>query len=222
MTIMRMNNMAKAYEIAAVAHAGQVRKGNGEPYINHPIRVAHMVSTAGIGSRHEIVDLIIAAILHDTVEDSDLTLEEIGTTFGTKVRDLVDGCTDTPGMKKLPRPKRKAAQAKKVRELDQGVQLIKLADQVDNLESLFRTLESFETGDATSRVEGMLLVVKVCESANRVLLHRAEKAGQNIRDALLERNVDLFAKTDFQDDRQVCPHSGESADTDEESAYPEI
>ena len=222
MTIIRMNNMAKAYEMAANAHAGQVRKGNGEPYINHPVRVAHMISTAGINSRHEMIDLIVAAILHDTVEDSDLTLEEIGTTFGTKVRDLVDGCTDTPRMKKMPRPKRKAAQARKIRDLDQGVQLIKLADQVDNMESLFRTLESFGTEDAISRMEGMLLVVNVCESANRVLLHRAEKAGQNIRDALLERNVDLFTKADFQDDGQVCPHSGESAEEDKEVSCPEM
>ena len=214
MTMMRMNNMAKACEMAAVAHAGQVRKGNGEPYVNHPIRVAHMISTAGIGSRHEVSDLIIAAILHDTVEDSDLTLEEIGTTFGTKVKDLVDGCTDTPGMKKLPRPKRKAAQAKKVRGLDQGVQLIKLADQVDNLESLFQTLESFEVVDAISRVDGMLLVAQVCESANRILLFRAEKAAQDIRDALSNPKFDLFMKTGFQ--------VGESDEIPGEEFWPEM
>ena len=205
-------NMAKACEMAALAHSGQYRKGNGEPYINHPIRVARMVSKAGIGHHQDLEKLVIAAILHDTVEDTNLTLEDIEKIFGATVRTLVDGCTDAPKIKKLPRLKRKAAQAEKLRPLSRDVQLIKLADQVDNLESLFKTLESFEPEDATSRVKGMLLVSQTCENADRILAKRAEKTARKILDELSDKR--------FDNAKNACPNSRDSGKTQDEEICP--
>lgn len=106
---MSMRLIALAYDLAGKAHEGQRRRGNGEPYVNHPIRVARTVAEAG-GDEEQVV----AAVLHDTVEDSNLTLQDIEENFGAGICHLVDGCTDDPSIAKLPRRKRKQAQVEKI------------------------------------------------------------------------------------------------------------
>ena len=119
--------MERAYEVAKVAHEGQTRK-SGEPYITHPVAVAQILAELGIGAK-----TVIAAILHDTVEDTDYKLEQVEREFGAEVAMLVDGVT------KLDRVTfGDSAQAETVRKMivamsrDIRVLVIKLADRLHN------------------------------------------------------------------------------------------
>ncbi|MBE8424967.1 HD domain-containing protein, partial [Leptospira borgpetersenii serovar Balcanica] len=76
-----------AWEVGAAPHAGQTRK-SGEPYITHPVAVAQVLAELGLD-----VEALIAAILHDTIEDTPLTREALAAEFGEAVAELVDGVT---------------------------------------------------------------------------------------------------------------------------------
>jgi guanosine-3',5'-bis(diphosphate) 3'-pyrophosphohydrolase len=117
----------RAYAAAEKAHAGQKRQ-SGEPYITHPLAVAQILADLGIGSK-----TLAAALLHDTVEDTDYTLDMVRRDFGDEVAMLVDGVT------KLDRLKYgDSAQAETVRKMvvamskDIRVLVIKLADRLHN------------------------------------------------------------------------------------------
>jgi GTP pyrophosphokinase len=117
----------KAYLMAKRAHEGQLRK-SGEPYITHPLAVAEILADLGIGAK-----TIAAALLHDTVEDTDYSLAQVRADFGEEITLLVDGVT------KLDRLKYgEDAQAETVRKMvvamskDIRVILIKLADRLHN------------------------------------------------------------------------------------------
>lgn len=86
---MQDNRMHRALELAAVAHSSQFRKGTRVPYISHPFEVAQMLTA--YGCREE---LIIAGLLHDTVEDTQLTLETIEAEFGLEISLFVKNCTE--------------------------------------------------------------------------------------------------------------------------------
>lgn len=125
----------KAYEIALDAHKG-VRRKSGELYILHPLAVARIVAEEiGLGATG-----ICAAILHDVVEDTDYTVEDIQTIFGEKIAAIVDGLTKLEGAFDQTQSK----QAENFRKLlltmveDVRVILIKLADRLHNM----RTLDS--------------------------------------------------------------------------------
>src|SRR5688500_16482361 len=77
----------RAWAVGAAAHAGQTRK-SGEPYITHPVAVAKVLADQGLD-----VETLVAAILHDTLEDTPLNREAISTGFGPTVSELVDGVT---------------------------------------------------------------------------------------------------------------------------------
>ena len=79
----------KAVEFATAAHAGQMRKLSNQPYILHPLQVAETLEKAGFCE-----ELVVAGLLHDTVEDTDTTLEQIEREFGTKVSSLVAAHTE--------------------------------------------------------------------------------------------------------------------------------
>ena len=116
---------------ASVAHQEQRRKYTGEPYIGHPERVAGIVSAWLPGDAYAV----ILAYLHDTVEDTDVTLERIAGTFGAFVAKGVDALTkeDTPG---LNREQKLAAYRVKLAAADQVVQIVKAADIIANLSSV--------------------------------------------------------------------------------------
>ena len=96
-----------AVHFAADKHRDQRRKGvEASPYINHPIQVAELIARVG---DVDDVTVLIAAVLHDTVEDTETTFEELEEVFGPKVRDLVAEVTDD---KSLPKAKRKKLQIK--------------------------------------------------------------------------------------------------------------
>jgi len=134
----------RAYEIGASAHEGQTRK-SGEPYITHPVAVASILAELGMDA-----ETIIAAILHDTLEDTTLTSEQIGADFGPVVIELVDGVTK---LDKVRFRNRQEAAAESFRKMllamarDLRVILIKLADRLHNM----RTLGSMEA-DSRRRI----------------------------------------------------------------------
>ena len=127
----------RAYEVGAEAHEGQTRK-SGEPYITHPVAVAGILAELGLDA-----ETIIAAILHDTLEDTSLTRERITAEFGSTVAELVDGVTK---LDKVRFSSRQEAAAESFRKMllamarDLRVILIKLADRLHNM----RTLGSME------------------------------------------------------------------------------
>src|SRR5258708_22051851 len=118
----------KAFKYAADKHQCQRRKGAGAmPYINHPIAVAEMLWRIG-GVRDTAV--IVAAILHDTVEDTDATPQELEREFGPDVRGFVEEVTDN---KNLSKEKRKRLQIEHAPHLSPGAKQIKLADKIANV-----------------------------------------------------------------------------------------
>ena len=125
--------LRRAWAIGAAAHAGQMRK-SGEPYITHPIAVARVLAEQKLD-----VETLIAAILHDTIEDTPLTHEALVAEFGETVADLVDGVTK---LDKLQFADRAEAAAESFRKMllamarDLRVILIKLADRLHNMRTL--------------------------------------------------------------------------------------
>ena len=118
----------RAASFAAKKHKDQKRKGSdGEPYINHPVEVANLLVNVG---KVEDVDIITASLLHDTVEDCGVTVEEISKNFGTAVAEYVREVTDD---KSLPKAERKRLQIEHAPHLSPGAKQIKLADKISNV-----------------------------------------------------------------------------------------
>ena len=133
----KMTSMAKvikAADFAAKKHRDQRRKGLDEaPYINHPIGVANILANEG-GIDDPIV--LQAALLHDTVEDTETSLDEIEQEFGKIVRDVVDEVTD---QKDLPSKERKRLQVINAPKKSPRAKLVKLADKLYNLRDLHKS-----------------------------------------------------------------------------------
>ena len=140
-------DIERAYETAEKAHLGQSRK-SGEEYISHPVAVAQILAELGMGS-----STIIAALLHDTVEDTSYSIEQLRTDFGGEVADLVDGVTKLDRVTYGP-----DAEAETVRKMvvamskDIRVLVIKLADRLHNA----RTWEFLTPETATRKARETL------------------------------------------------------------------
>ncbi|XP_062564199.1 guanosine-3',5'-bis(diphosphate) 3'-pyrophosphohydrolase MESH1 isoform X2 [Armigeres subalbatus] len=123
----------KCINFAAVKHRNQRRLDSDKtPYINHPIGVAHILTAEGGVTDFEVIQ---AAILHDTVEDTDTTFEELEHEFGYSVRLLVEEVTDD---KSLPKAERKQLQIDHAAGTSPQAKLVKLADKIYNLRDLQR------------------------------------------------------------------------------------
>jgi guanosine-3',5'-bis(diphosphate) 3'-pyrophosphohydrolase len=121
----------KALEFAAIKHRDQRRKDvAASPYINHPIALATILATEG-GILDSVV--IIAALLHDTIEDTETTLEELRATFGPAVAGIVMEVTDD---KSLPKAERKRLQIEHAAHISEEAKLVKLADKIANLRDM--------------------------------------------------------------------------------------
>src|SRR5438270_12253515 len=125
--------ISRAYEIARDAHEGQVRR-SGDPYIQHPLAVATILAELGLD------DITIsAALLHDAVEDTGVTLEEVAGDFGAEVAAIVDGVTK---LDRVSVDSKEAQQAATMRKMlvamakDIRVLLIKLADRLHNMRTI--------------------------------------------------------------------------------------
>ncbi len=127
----RIQPILAAAHFAAEKHSNQKRKGKaGEPYVNHLLEVAELIAGA---IPEPDTNLLIAALLHDTVEDVGVTHEQLVQRFGSDVADLVAEVTDD---KSLPKHERKRLQIEHAPKKSVRAQAIKLADKISNLRSM--------------------------------------------------------------------------------------
>lgn len=115
----------QAIIFATQAHKGQLRKVSQTPFILHPLAVGCILADAG-----ESEAVVVAGILHDTVEDTDVTLEQIRQKFGTEVADIVDGCSEN---KALSWHERKTATIELLETASLEVCVVTCADKIHNL-----------------------------------------------------------------------------------------
>jgi hypothetical protein len=123
--------LAQALEFAAAKHRDQRRMNGDIPYINHPIGVVHILcGTGGI----EDTATLMAAVLHDTIEDTDTTQDELSTRFGSEVAGIVAEVTDDQSLSKV---QRKRLQIEHASEISMQARIVKLGDKLHNLRDLF-------------------------------------------------------------------------------------
>jgi guanosine-3',5'-bis(diphosphate) 3'-pyrophosphohydrolase len=121
----------EALEFAAARHRDQRRKGaDASPYVNHLIRVTRLLADAGGG---EDGVLLCAAALHDTIEDTDTTAEELERRFGVEIRTVVEEVTDD---KRMPKAARKRHQIERAPHLSRRARQLKIADKISNVEDI--------------------------------------------------------------------------------------
>jgi len=135
---MGMISKARAFATRAHGEIGQKRKYSGEPYIVHPAAVAAKVTGVSDDER-----LIAAAWLHDTVEDTPATLEDIRREFGDDVHDLVENLTDVSTPKDGNRRFRKEMDREHSAKGSPGAKTVKLADLIHNAESILVSGDGF-------------------------------------------------------------------------------
>jgi len=145
-----LRELQRAYQFSEAAHRGQKRL-SGEDFIQHPLAVAAILTDLGM----DLVTLQVA-LLHDVVEDTPVTLEEVETEFGDEVASLVDGLTK---LEKIRFRSREAEQAENVRKMivamarDIRVLLIKLADRLHNMRTLYAVSRQKQQQTATETLE---------------------------------------------------------------------
>ncbi len=142
--------IARAYGTAHAAHKSQVRK-SGEPFVYHPLATADILADLRLDAI-----TIAAALLHDVLEDTDLSKEELEASFGEEVADIVDGVTK---LKRLPSKNFEEAQAESLRKMivamsrDVRVIIIKLADRLHNMRTLAYLKRENQLKKATETLE---------------------------------------------------------------------
>ena len=168
----KVDLITKAFNFARQAHKG-VRRLSGEPYIMHPIAVAQIAcSEIGLGSTS-----ICSALLHDVVEDTDYTVEDIGNIFGPKIAQIVDGLTKISGG---IFGEQASAQAENFKKLlltmsdDIRVILIKICDRLHNM----RTLDS-QPANKQYKIAGETLYI-YAPLANRLGLYKVKSELENL------------------------------------------
>ena len=125
-------------KFATLAHGDQKRKYTGDPYIVHPIAVSEIVKTVA-----HTDEMVAAALLHDVVEDTPVTIDEIKIKFGSKVAELVGWLTDISRPEDGNRKTRKTLDRKHSAEAPADAQTIKVADLIHNTDSIERHDPSF-------------------------------------------------------------------------------
>ena len=134
------SRLEHAVRLSAAWHGDQVRKGVRTPYITHPMAVSLILARLGFEET-----TLVAALLHDTVEDTPATLDDVEREFGAEARALVAGCSeqklDDEG-RPLPWSVRKRSHLERLAGADRRIRAIKLADQLHNLKSMMGDLEA--------------------------------------------------------------------------------
>lgn len=129
-----MNKLVAAIAFAADKHRNQRRKDHeASPYINHPIALANVLANEA-GIEDDLV--LLAAMLHDTVEDTETTEQELAHLFGKEVADIVMEVTDD---KSLPKTERKRLQIEHATHISRRAKLVKLADKICNLRDITKS-----------------------------------------------------------------------------------
>lgn len=173
-----MRTVLKAAGFAAEKHSSQKRKGVAEePYLNHLIEVAELLSLACAESDP---DLIAAAFLHDTLEDTKTTRQELIETFGSDITGLVCEVTDD---KSLPKVDRKRLQIEHAPHLTERAQLLKIADKISNLRAiLLSPPANWDLARKQEYAAWAKLVVDACIVPNSFLRTEFERTLARVRE----------------------------------------
>ena len=161
-----MKQLDKAIQFATKAHEGQTRKYTGEPYIVHPLSVMEIVKTVD-----HTEEMLMAAVLHDTVEDTDVTLQDIDREFGPVVAQLVEELTDVSKPEDGNRAFRKGLDREHSAQASAQGQTIKIADLLDNTKSITEHDEHF----AKVYMKEKALLLQILDKADKILLKKAQK-----------------------------------------------
>lgn len=139
------NLLSRAVEYAARAHDGQVRKGTNLPYIVHPIEVAAICATFT-----DDAEVLAAAALHDVVEDTDVTIDEVEDLFGTRVAGIVAGDSENKREGLLAADTWKVRKAESIERMasagDAGVRMVCLGDKLSNIRAIQRDYDGLGDG----------------------------------------------------------------------------
>lgn len=179
-----LSNLDEAIAFAAIAHAGQVRKYTGEPYVLHPIHVMRLLWDGGIKD----TDILIAALLHDVVEDTGVNLSTIERRFGKFVAKLVDELTDKFTKEAYPslnRAKRKQMERERIATTCGGSQTIKYADLISNTESIV----PHDPGFARRYLEEKEAILAVANRGEPLMYAAAQHHLQKAQEALVQRSL---------------------------------
>src|SRR5689334_11528971 len=172
--------VSEAAELAARRHAGQQRKGRGkEPYVNHLAEVASLLSAATAGADAE---LVAAGWLHDTLEDTKTTHEELAEYFGLRVAGLVQECTDDMSQ---PKSERRRLQIVDCPHKSEGAKLIKIADKISNVRArIFQDPSDEQREELADYLAWAEQVVAGCRGGNAMLDAMFDEVVANARSAL--------------------------------------
>jgi guanosine-3',5'-bis(diphosphate) 3'-pyrophosphohydrolase len=176
-------HLLKAIHFAAQKHRHQRRKDlDSSPYINHPIKVAYqLVDIAGVTDQ----DVLMAAILHDTLEDTDTTAQELEAQFGSKVRLLVEAVTDD---KSLPKQERKRRQVEHASTLSPKAALIKISDKIANVHDIaFSPPSGWDLERKQQYIDWAVAVVDNCPAGSPSLEQQFRKTVAEARNLVLEQ-----------------------------------
>ena len=157
---------ARVFATAAHAAVGQTRKYTGEPYVVHPIEVSELVASVN-GTEA----MVAAALLHDVLEDTEVTVDLLEEQFGSKVADLVLWLTDISRPEDGNRSARKALDRQHSAVAPAAAQTIKVADLISNT----RSIVAHDPGFAKVYLEEKRLLLDVLTRANPTLLAIARK-----------------------------------------------
>jgi guanosine-3',5'-bis(diphosphate) 3'-pyrophosphohydrolase len=172
--------VSEAAELAARRHSGQQRKGHeDEPYINHLAEVASLLATVTDG---EDAELVAAGWLHDTIEDTDTSHDELAQRFGTRVADIVEEVTDDMTLAKSERRRRQVIEAP---NKSPGAKLIKIADKISNIRArIFFEPDLEQQEELADYLAWAEQVVNGCRGVNPRLDALFDEAVANARDTL--------------------------------------
>ncbi|RZN23508.1 HD domain-containing protein [Bradyrhizobium sp. Leo121] len=171
--------ISEAAEFAAHRHTGMARKGRGnEPYINHLAEVANLLATATDGADAE---LVAAGWLHDTVEDTDATREELAAKFSERVAALVVEVTDDMTLSKTQRRQKQIEDAP---HKSPGAKMIKIADKISNTRArIGPNLSEDEREDLAAYVIWAEKVVAGCRGVNPMLDAKFDEVAKTAKSA---------------------------------------
>ncbi|GAK60986.1 metal-dependent phosphohydrolase, HD subdomain [Candidatus Vecturithrix granuli] len=175
--------LLKALQFAADKHQHQRRKNQAaSPYINHLIEVAELLWE--IGNVRDL-DTIVAGILHDTIEDTDTSSEELESTFGPKIRRIIEEVTDD---KRLPKEVRKQLQIERAGEASWEARQIKLADKICNVNDLHDAPPTdWSLQRRIDYVDWAEHVVRGLRGTNALLEQQFDEVCRQVRHHLLEQ-----------------------------------
>jgi guanosine-3',5'-bis(diphosphate) 3'-pyrophosphohydrolase len=172
--------VSEAAELAARRHTGMQRKGrSGEPYINHLAEVANLLAQASEGNDAE---LVAAGWLHDIIEDTGLTRDQLAAQFGNRVANLVSEVTDDMS---LPKEERRRRQIEEAPKKSPAAKLIKIADKISNIRARIADHPSeADQAELADYVGWAEKVVAGCRGGNPILDQRFDETAKQARSTL--------------------------------------